>query len=149
MTLVIRPSGIVTNLPENKINEAIWNEGCLHIRRRAQSVTMSVAFDRLTAPAIAAALYELADMRPTKICLVGNENQMNEVLVGFRPAFKRICDIFEIVLSEEGAQSHSDEPAASKAGLRGEGSGRQGEGDACEITEVNPSRATTEAGTLE
>lgn len=116
MVLVISPMGIVSDMSEDEVDDALWSEGCIHIYRRAQSVTMSVVFDRLTAPAVAAALYELADMRPAQVSLVERENRMNEILVGFRPAFQRICDIFTIVLSEERAQARSEGPAASDAG---------------------------------
>jgi hypothetical protein len=57
-------------------------------------VIISVDFERLTGSAIAAALYELADMRPTKICLTAGENAVIKVMVGFESAFKRICEIF-------------------------------------------------------
>ena len=138
MALVISSLGIVSDVPEDQIDNVIWDEGYIHIRRRRQSVIMYIAFDRLTGPAVAAALYELADMQPNKVCLVGHENRINDVLVGFRPAFKRICDVFSIVLSEETAQTCSGWPAASEAGLlQGEASGWQRDGLACGITEAS------------
>jgi hypothetical protein len=66
MSLVIGPLGIVSNLSNDSAGEATWNEGCIHIRQRARSVIMSVDSDLLTGPAVAAALYELADMQPQK-----------------------------------------------------------------------------------
>jgi hypothetical protein len=115
MALVISPLGIVSNLSEYRVDEATWNEGCIHIRRRAQSVIVSVDFDRLTGPAIAAALYEIADMRPKKICLSQRERITGEVLIGFGPAFQRICKVFATSLSKGSAQTYSDRPAASDA----------------------------------
>jgi hypothetical protein len=94
MALVICRSGIVSELSEDRVEEAPWNEGCIHIRRREQSVTMSVNFNRLTVPAIAAALYELGDMRPKQICLAVGESGIAEVLVGFEAALHRICEVF-------------------------------------------------------
>src|ERR1044072_310700 len=94
MALMISPMGIVSTLSENGEGEATGNEGCIHIRRGAKSVIVSVDFERLTGPAIAAALYELADMGPTKICLTAGESRTVEVMVGFDAAFRRICKIF-------------------------------------------------------
>jgi hypothetical protein len=94
MALVISQVGVVSNLSEDRVGDATWNEGCIHVRQRAQSVIISVDFERLTGPAVAAALYELADMRPKQICLTAGKNTIIEVMVGFESAFKRICEIF-------------------------------------------------------
>jgi hypothetical protein len=64
VALVISSSGTVTDLSDDQVDDVAWNAGCIHIRQLGQSVIMSVAFDRLTGPAIAAALYELGDTRP-------------------------------------------------------------------------------------
>ncbi len=55
---------------------------------------VSVNFHSLTGQAIAAALYELSDMRPKNICLTVAQNSIFQVLFGFYSAFKRICEIF-------------------------------------------------------
>ncbi len=94
MALVISPIGVVSILSEDRGCDAVWNEGCIQILQRAESVIISVDFERLTEPAIAAALYELADMRPKKICLTARGDRTIGVLVGFKPAFKRVCEIF-------------------------------------------------------
>src|ERR1051325_1663963 len=94
MALVISPLGIVSDLSRGQVDNATWNERGIHIRRRGQSVTMSVAFDRLTGPAIAAALYELGDIRPSRICLAPGESGIAEILVGFESAFHRLCEVF-------------------------------------------------------
>jgi hypothetical protein len=94
VALIISSSGTVSDLSEYQVDEASWNEGCIHIRQRGQSVIMSVDFDRLTGPAIAAALYELGDMRPKTICLAIDENRITEILVGFEAALRRICTVF-------------------------------------------------------
>src|SRR3954470_8881362 len=94
MALVIGPLGIMSNLSKGHIDTATWDERCIYIRRRGQSVTMSVIFDRLTGPAIAAALYELGDMRPNKTYLITGANRKVEVLVGFEAAFHRLCEVF-------------------------------------------------------
>ena len=90
---MISPMGVVSTLSEAGGGEATGNEGCIHIRQGAKSVIVSVDFERLTGPAIAAALYELADMQPTKVCLTSGGNKI-EVLVGFEAAFRRICQTF-------------------------------------------------------
>ena len=90
---MISPVGVVSTQSEDGWGVTTGNEGCIHIRRRAKSVIVSVDFERLTGPAIAAALYELADMQPTKICLISDGNRI-EVLVGFESAFRRICELF-------------------------------------------------------
>src|SRR4051812_9215293 len=94
MALVIGPLGAVSNLAGDRADDAPWKEGCIHIRRRAQSVIVSIDFDRLTGPAIAAALYELGDMEPERICLTADENGITEVLIGIEAAFRRFCEIF-------------------------------------------------------
>src|SRR4051794_15948346 len=94
MALMISPMGVVSTLSKDGGGDATGTEGCIHIRRGAKSVTVSVDFERLTGPAIAAALYELADMQPTKVCLTAGENRTIEVLVGFDSAFRRICELF-------------------------------------------------------
>ena len=94
MALVIGPLGTVSNLADDRAYDAPWKEGCIHIRRRARSVIVSIDFDRLTGPAIAAALYELGDMEPEKICLTVGDKGITEVLIGFEPAFRRLCEIF-------------------------------------------------------
>jgi hypothetical protein len=94
MALVISSLGTVSDLSEDQVDEASWNAGCIHIRQRGQSVIMSVAFDRLTGPAIAAALYELGDMQPKKICFASSESGIPEVLIGFELAFHRLCTVF-------------------------------------------------------
>ena len=94
MARVISRMGVVSTLSDDKVDEAIWQEGCIHIRQRAKSVIVSVDFERLTGSAIAAALYELADRQPTTICLSAGENRIIEVLVGFELAFRRICKMF-------------------------------------------------------
>ena len=93
MALMISPVGVVSTLSGAGWGDATANEGCIHIRRGAKSVIVSVDFERVTGPAIAAALYELADMQPAKICLTAGENRI-EVLVGFESAFRRICKVF-------------------------------------------------------
>src|ERR1041384_5778703 len=94
MALMISPVGVVSTQSEDGWGVTTGNEGCIHIRRRAKSVIVSVDFEHLTGPAIAAALYELADMQPTKVCLTAGKNRTVEVLVGFEAAFRRICEIF-------------------------------------------------------
>jgi hypothetical protein len=87
MALVIGLLGAVSTLGDNRAGDATWNEGCIHIRQRAQLAIVSIDFDRLTGPAIAAALYELGDMEPGKICLTAGKNGTTEVLIGFKPPF--------------------------------------------------------------
>jgi hypothetical protein len=115
MVLAITPAGMVSNLSEDQIDEATWDDACIHISRRARSAIVSVDFRRVTSPAIAAALYEIADLRPKEITLFGNDNRMSEVLAGFQPAFQRLCDIFNIILSEEDGQAHTDGPTPVEA----------------------------------
>jgi hypothetical protein len=95
MALVISTWGTVANLRDDQVNDATWDQGCVRIRRTRQSVIVSVDSDRLTGPAIAATLYELADMEPQKICLAIGKNRIIEVLIGVEAAFRRICNVFE------------------------------------------------------
>lgn len=102
MALVIGPLGSVSNLDDDRAGDATWNGGCIHIRRRTRSVVVSVDFNRLTGPAVAAALYEIADMEPDRICFTTSENTTTELLIGFEPAFRRLREIFASVnLREE------------------------------------------------
>src|ERR1041384_1987071 len=102
MALVVSSLGTVSNLADDRAVDATRKEGCIHIRRRARSVIVSVDFDRLTGPAIAAALYELGDMELDKICLTVGENKITEVLVGWGPAAQRLCELLTSVdLREE------------------------------------------------
>jgi hypothetical protein len=94
MALVISRIGVVSTLSEDGGSNAIWNEGCIHIRQRAQSVIITVDFERLTGPAIAAALYELADLQPKQVCLTADKDTIIEVMVGFEWASRRLCEIF-------------------------------------------------------
>jgi hypothetical protein len=100
-----------TVLSNHQVDDTIGGNGCIRIHRRARWVVMSINFDRLTRVAIAAALYELADMRPENICLVVGENRISEVLVGFGLAFNRICEIF--------AKAHVREKCSDTPSLRG------------------------------
>jgi hypothetical protein len=95
MALVIRAAGAVSNLSDDRADDATWSGGCIRFRRKGQSVVVSVDFDRLTGPAIAAALYELGDMQPKEICLAVGESGITEVLVGFESAFHRLCKVFD------------------------------------------------------
>ena len=101
MTLVIGPLGTVSDLANDRVDDATRNEGCIHIHRTAGSVILSVAFDRLTGPAIAAALYELYDMRSEKICLVISKNDIIEILIGLELIFRRICAVYANALIRE------------------------------------------------
>jgi hypothetical protein len=102
MALMIGPLGTVSNLAGDRVDDATWKEGCIHICRRGLSVIVSLNFDRLTGPAIAAALYEIGDMEPDKICLTVGGNGIPEVLIGFELAFRRLCEVFANVdISEE------------------------------------------------
>jgi hypothetical protein len=88
-------------------------------------VVMSVAFDRLTAPAIAVALYELGDMRPNKICLAVGETGKAEVLVGFEAAFHRLCTIFASANLRKECTDMPSLPGGISSGLEKHQSGNE------------------------
>jgi hypothetical protein len=108
MALVISRIGAVSTLSEEGAGDETWNEGCIHIRQRAQSVIISVDFERLTEPAIAAAFYELADMRPQHICLIAGQNNIIEVLGEFQSALKRI---YELLANADIRENGADMPS--------------------------------------
>lgn len=106
--LTITPAGVVSDLSKDSFDEAKWDDACIHIFPHSRSVIVSVNFSRVSASAIAAALYVIVDLRPTKITLFGSDNNISKVLGGFQSGFQRLCEIFNIILSEEDEQMHID-----------------------------------------
>ena len=76
MALLVSPLGVISDLPDDQVGPATWNEGCVRLCRGGESVVVSVDLDRLTGPAIAATLYELADMQPHAICVAFETKRM-------------------------------------------------------------------------
>jgi hypothetical protein len=94
MALVVSPLGVISDLPDDHVGAANWNEGCVRICRGGESVVVAVDSDRLTGPAIAATLYELADMRPRAICFAFEAERIIQVIVGTAEAFPHIYEVF-------------------------------------------------------
>jgi hypothetical protein len=94
MTLVVSPRGVVSDLPEDQVGAPNWNEACVRVSRGAESVIVSVDCDRLTGPAIAATLYELADLRPNAICFAFETKRTIQIIIGATQTFPRIYKVF-------------------------------------------------------
>jgi hypothetical protein len=57
-------------------------------------VIVSVKSDCLTGPAVAATLYELADMRPHAVCFAFETKNVIQIIIGAARAFSRIYKVF-------------------------------------------------------
>src|SRR5690349_24876486 len=78
------------------LSSAIWRKGSIHIRDDKGGIIVSLSPSLVTEPALAAAVYAIADINPKHISLIMEES--NSIAVVFHTNWQMACDrICELV----------------------------------------------------
>lgn len=94
MELLIDDHGNASETVDGAIYDAVWKRGFIHIRQAKRSVIVSLCPELVNGTTVTAALYEVADLRPARVCVITNHaDSVAEVFAECKDALRSICEI--------------------------------------------------------